>query len=408
MKIVLGAGFGDEGKGRVVDALCSRSRILPGVIRFSGGHQAAHRVVVGKKEHIFAHFGSGSLRGSPTYWSHYCPVAPVHLMNELVALEQIDVEPPAMHIDGKCAVTTPYDVLWGRCEQDIMKKHGSCGMGIYATWKRERDGCHFLFEDILHPEIVRTKLKQVRAYYRGDVDGEKVEQFIEDCALIANYIRDSALHLAYGLHDFETHHHLERGEWPERDLTSLDPDDNDPFPLIFEGSQGLLLDQSYGFFPHVTPSNTGTQNVAEMLGPAYREKIIPEIWLVTRAYSTRHGHGPFLPEAFEDGMYEINNPHEKNSDEGPQGKFRTGPLSLDLLRYAVKKDAHLRQFGVNNIVITGMDLMRGRRPLVISQGALCECRDNQDFYEDIKAATGAQKVWVTTSPNGEIPLIQEL
>ena len=407
MKIVLGAAFGDEGKGRVVDALCARSRILPGVVRFSGGHQAAHRVVVGGKEHIFAHFGSGTIRGAPTYWSHYCPVAPVHLMNELVDLENIGIQTPDLHIDGKCAVTTPYDVMWGRCEQTIMKQHGSCGMGIYATWARERNGCHFLFEDTLHPEIVRMRLKQLRDYYRGTVDEEKEAQFVSDCAWIANRIRDDSFHLAYGMHDFETHHLLARGEWPERDLTSQDPDDDDPFPLIFEGSQGLLLDQSYGFFPHVTPSNTGTQNVVELLGPAYREKVIPEIWLVTRAYSTRHGLGPFLPAGFEGGPYEVVNPNEKNTDDGPQGKFRTGPLSLDLLRYAVKKDAHLRQFGVDNVVVTGMDLMRGKRPLVISQGALCECRGNQDFFEDIKAATGAQKLWVSTSQNGEMPLMQE-
>jgi hypothetical protein len=230
---------------------------------------------------------------------------------------------------------------------------------------------------------------------------------MEDCALVADRLRTGYFHLAYGMHDFETHHLMARGEWPERDLTSQDPDDSDPFPLIFEGSQGLLLDQNYGFFPHVTPSNTGTQNVVEMLGPVYREKVIPEIWLVTRAYSTRHGNGPFLPEGFEGGAYEVVNQDEKNIDEGPQGKFRTGPLSLDLLRYAVKKDAHLRQFGVDNVVVTGMDLMRGKRPLVIFNNGLCECHGNQDFFEHIKSATGAQKLWISTSQDGEWPLMRE-
>jgi adenylosuccinate synthase len=163
----------------------------------------------------------------------------------------------------------------------------------------------------------------------------------------------------------------------------------------------------YGFFPHVTPSNTGTQNVTEMLKGQLLDAI-PEIWLVTRAYSTRHGHGPFLPESYEGGMYTIENPHEKNTDDGPQGKFRTGPLSLDLLSYAVKKDAHLRQFGVDNVVVTCMDLMRGKSPLVIQDGGLYACHGNREFFEYVKAATGARKLWISTSPDGDSPLSQEL
>jgi len=409
MKVVLGAAFGDEGKGRVVDALCARSRVLPGMVRFSGGHQAAHRVVVGRKEHIFAHFGSGTLRGAPTYWSKYCPVAPVHLMNELVALEQIGIEAPVMHIDGHCAVTTPYDVMWGRRQKYLMGEHGSCGMGIYPTWQRERNGCHFLFEDIMHPEIVRMKLKQVEEYYRAALekpDSEAEEQFLGDCSLVAGYVRDGAFYLTYSLNEFVLHHQSAREADGFNNTTqgpySDDPDDREDFPLIFEGSQGLLLDMDYGFFPHVTPSNTGMQNVVEMLGPSYREENI-ETWLVTRAYSTRHGHGPFLPRAFANDTYEIKNPHEKNGDGGPQGKFRTGPLSLDLLRYAVNKDAYLRQFGVDNVVVTCRDLMQGKT-LVIDKGVLCECRGDHEFFVDIKRATRARNIWISTSPDGEIPL----
>jgi adenylosuccinate synthase len=382
MHAVIGALMGDEGKGRVVDWLCSRSPSPPGVVRYSGGHQAAHRVVVGDKEHVFAHFGSGTLRGAPTYWSSYCPVAPVHLMNELTELERVIVEPPKLYIDGHCPVTTPYDVAWGRCEQTIMKQHGSCGMGIYATWKRERDGCHFLFEDTLHPEIARMKLKQVKEYFRGVLEEFLEEQFVEDCRLIADYVRSGAFHLAYGIDDFDVK--------PRRALR----DQN----LIFEGSQGLLLDQSYGFFPHVTPSNTGTQNVVEMLGP----EITPETWLVTRAYSTRHGNGPFIP--FESPEYEIKNPCEKNGDDGPQGKFRTGPVSLELLRYAVKKDPFLRKHGVDNVVVTCVDVLQGKTPYFIDDGGIYEARNVEKLLGMIKEATGAKTLWTSSSPNGEVPL----
>lgn len=380
MNAVLGGLFGDCGKGRVVDWLCSRSPTPPGVVRFSGGHQAAHRVVLGDKEHIFAHFGSGTLRGAPTYWSSYCPVAPTHLVNELEVLRGIGVN-PVLYVDGKCAVTTPYDIGWGRCEQTTMKQHGSCGMGIYATWKRERDGCHFLFEDILHPEVVQLRLRQIKAYYRGTVADGLEEQFVEDCKQIAALIEERQFQLCYGYPEF--HRQARRGE------------------VVFEGSQGLLLDQSYGFFPHVTPSNTGTQNVIEMLGESPANLTT---WLVTRAYATRHGNGPFVP--FESPEYEIKNPEEKNLDSGPQGKFRTGPVSLELLRYAVKKDNYLREHGVDNVIVTCVDVLQGKTPYFVDDGGIYEARSVEKLLEMIRTATGARQLWTSSSANGEIPLIQ--
>jgi adenylosuccinate synthase len=381
---VLGVAFGDEGKGRVVDALCAASPTPTGVVRFSGGHQAAHRVIIGGKEHVFAHFGSGTLRGAPTYWSHYCPVAPVHLMNELEVLKSIGVN-PVLHIDGKCPVTTPYDVRWNRESRKAhnVRRHGSCGVGIYATWKREKDGCQFLFEDALNPTAAKLKYHSVQDYYAMEDEHGDVDYFLKDCARIAELIEEKKFHLAYGIDDFEVA--------PRRDLQRQ--------PLIFEGSQGLLLDQSYGFFPHVTPSNTGTQNVVEMLGESFSKLTT---WLVTRAYATRHGNGPFVP--FEEGEYEIKNPEEKNGDAGIQGKFRSGPLSLDLLRYAVNKDNYLRESGVDNLVVTCVDLLEDRRLLLVENGELVECRNYQAFYEKIQQAARAKALWTSDSSNGDIPL----
>jgi adenylosuccinate synthase len=91
-KAVIGLGFGDEGKGMFTDYLCSQ---LPDamVVRFSGGHQAGHTVEYKNKRHVFANFGSGSLRGNPTYWSKHCTVEPLGLFNELDILNRRGVLP---------------------------------------------------------------------------------------------------------------------------------------------------------------------------------------------------------------------------------------------------------------------------------------------------------------------------
>src|SRR5690606_12238557 len=106
-KAVIGIGFGDEGKGITTDFLCSRSR-NPIVVRFSGGHQAGHTVVLNGVRHVFSNFGSGTLRGAPTYWAKYCTVNPIGIINELDSLIKKGIT-PKLYIDEKCPITTPYD-----------------------------------------------------------------------------------------------------------------------------------------------------------------------------------------------------------------------------------------------------------------------------------------------------------
>ena len=107
-KAVIDCGFGDSGKGKVVSYFCSYFD-HPLVIRFSGGQQAGHHVVLPDgPEHVFSNFGSGTLQGIPTYWSKYCTVDPVGILNELDILKDKGVE-PKLYIDSFCPVTTPYE-----------------------------------------------------------------------------------------------------------------------------------------------------------------------------------------------------------------------------------------------------------------------------------------------------------
>lgn len=313
-KAVIGACFGDEGKGRVVDQLCANSPNAL-VIRFSGGHQAAHQVVLENgKRHIFSNFGSGTLRGNDTYWSRYCTVEPVGLLNELDILISRGFS-PRIYIDSNCPITTPYDIQANQGDEDNLS-HGSCGVGFGKTIEREEAGCHFLFKD-LFSRFFKEKIESVRKYHSAD--------FIQ-CDF-------------WGACK----------EVPERKniFISYKIPENGYSEYIFEGSQGLLLDRHYGFFPHVTRANTGTKNILDL-------GFKPEIYLVTRAYQTRHGNGPMTSGGIPHSIKP--NPFENQEEDSFQGNFRIGQLDIGLLFYGICQDEYIRKSKIN-LVVTCLDLL---------------------------------------------------
>lgn len=330
--IVLGLGFGDEGKGLVTDWLTSKAKD-PIVVRFSGGHQAGHTVVKDGVRHVFASFGSGTLRGAPTYWSKFCTVEPDAILNELKILKEKGVD-PLLYIDGKAPITTPWEIERNRMSVDD-KAHGSVGVGVSATIAREEAHYHLLAEDLLYPRIAEEKLHQIlHHYYKEDAN---LYEFMLRCREL---VLRSNIQIVSGV--------LE----PLRGYGDQ----------IYEGSQGLLLDQNFGFFPHVTRSNTGTKNALEL-----GMKEIFDVYLVTRAYQTRHGAGPMTQE---DSRYILDNPDETNKEHTYQGKFRKGLLDVELLKYGIMKDQCLYGRRDMNLVITCMDhlrnywYMRGDTPVI--------------------------------------------
>ena len=162
-KAVIGLGFGDEGKGLTTDYLCS---LNPNsiVVRFSGGQQAGHTVVIDEKRHVFSNFGSGTLREIPTYWSKYCTMDPIGIINELHKLKKLGIN-PLLYIDSDVPVTTHYD-KWINKNSKTNIENGTCGVGIYQTIKREQDHYSLTFKDLFHPKILNIKLDLIRQYYK--------------------------------------------------------------------------------------------------------------------------------------------------------------------------------------------------------------------------------------------------
>lgn len=364
VQVVIGLGLGDEGKGVVTDYLCSQDPDNTKVVRFSGGHQCGHKVIRGDVEHIFSNFGSGTLSGCPTYWSRYCTFEPVGFWREYSLLREKGIT-PKITIHPECPVTTVYDIFANRQSAEV--KHGTTGTGFFRTKKRHlKDGVKFSVRDCLlgPPNPVLEKLDSIRAYYsiQGELD---LSLFLEACSNVRQLVRDGAVFI---------NGHLTQ----------------DPH-LVFEGSQGLLLDEHIGDFPHVTPSDITPRNALRMV------KKIDEIYLVSRVYQTRHGNGPMTN--VEHPISLVNTEKETNELNKYQGEFRVSILDLDRLIRAktegidkvVQPSTHI------NLVMTCADQLSSYR--VSSSGEIMSFDDVGKFVNFIGNSLKINgDLYINTSP----------
>lgn len=354
-KAVIGLGFGDEGKGLTTNFLCLQNPDAL-VVRYSGGQQAGHTVVLDGKRHVFSNFGSGTLNGNPTYWSRFCTLDPFGLYNEMQILLKLGAV-PFIYIDGKCPITTPMDKNYNQIGEDM--RNGTCGVGVGTTLAREEKFHSILFEDLFFPSVLDFKLDLlVKNYYPYRL---KVQEQIDVFKHCVKYITEHRnIKLTYGI-----------------------PKNNG---IIFEGSQGLLLDQHYGFFPHVTRSNTGSVNIAEL-------GYIPEFFCITRAYQTRHGNGPMTNEGIE---HKFNlNPLETNVFNDFQGKFKVSLLDLDLLEYGIMKDSLISRHR-DNLVITCLDQVQNDMRFTY-KGKEFKYLSQREFIQGIQKILGFKNVFVSVS-----------
>jgi adenylosuccinate synthase len=343
--VVVGLGFGDEGKGLTTDYLALQHPDAV-VIRFNGGQQAGHTVVTGSgKRHVFSNFSSGTFRGNATYWSEFCTFSPGSMLKELSALQKMQIQPRLL-IDKLCAVTTHYDVMYNRILEMGRgnNRHGSCGMGFGSTIERHTLSPVRLYaQDLLFPDFTRLKLKTIRDYYRKklkpetDFDFDSLDHDAEDEKFL-QYLPQLKTLTEQDMLRFVT----EKEVFQQYNT------------FIFEGAQGVLLDMDFGFFPHVTRSNTTSKNALELLkrnfGANHPET---EIFYASRCYQTRHGQGPMTHEG--QPLTLINNELETNQYNEHQGVFRTSPLDIDLLNYALTCDDNFAYGIRKNLMFTCLD-----------------------------------------------------
>lgn len=332
-EVVIGANFGDEGKGLVTDYLASVHGKDAVVLRFNGGAQAGHTVVTPDgRRHVFSHFGSGTLAGSASYLSRFFVVHPMLFLRELEELRGLGAD-PLVFVHPDSLVTTPYDIMINQFAESArgVDRHGSCGLGFGAAVERNFDSRYALaLRDLFDRDRVVSRLRAMRQDYlparlaaMGIRRATKAQtDLVASEDILERWLLDVAEFLAL----------IEVAG--DRVLRSARH-------LIFEGAQGLLLDQQGRFFPHLTRSNTGLRNVLSVAGDLGVEAL--DVTYVTRAYLTRHGAGPLPGEIDQPpcpGMVD-----ETNVTNAWQGSLRFAPLDLDLLGETIRADLGLATGG---------------------------------------------------------------
>lgn len=352
--IVVDLGFGDSGKGTVVDHLvrCTGARL---VVRFNGGAQAGHTVVLPDgRFHTFSQIGAGAFVPEvETYLSRFTLVHPGGLMQEARRLEQIGVRRvlERVIVDPEALLITPFHQAANRLREILRadSPHGSCGLGIGET---ASDALEFPNEairmgELSEPGSVTARL--LRCQQR------KWELFSHHRRALLEHplgagemaVLESAEIAGRWLHSVEQ---LLTGVRVARPLL--------PEKVVFEGAQGVLLDEWRGFHPHTTWSTCTFANALELL-EGWEGEVTR--WGILRSYATRHGAGPFPTE--DTAPDDLTEPHNAT---GPwQGGFRRGWLDLSLARYAIdcceKVDA---------LALTHLDRMREGWKLGLSYDGL--------------------------------------
>jgi adenylosuccinate synthase len=358
-RVVIGAGYGDEGKGLISDAFVASEGADATVVRFNGGAQAGHTVTLdGGRRHVFHHVGSGAFAGAATYLSRFFVANPILLAEELGELAALDVH-PRIAIDPAAPVTTPYDMMINQITEQARGKgrHGSCGLGFGETVERSMHPQFALTADMLtKPDAVLATLHWIRSAWlpvrlaalRIHSLSQADRELIGSDAILERWLDDVAAFLGAVA--------IGGAAAMLRQVPSL----------LFEGAQGLMLDQHRGAFPHVTRSNTGLRNVLALAPELDIDRL--DVTYVTRAYATRHGAGPLaheLPQA----------PHHRSAEEtniaNPwQGEFRYGVLDLSILQRAIADDlseaADAQIMTSHNLAMTCLDQIRAGTNVIAS------------------------------------------
>jgi len=322
---VIGGGYGDEGKGLITDYLVRKTQAQL-VVRANGGAQAGHTVnTTDGRRHVFRHVGAGALAGARTFLSDDFIANPLVLGEEIQQLTALGAA-PKIHCSPAAKVTTIFDMAINAVAEMHRRdsRHGSCGLGINETVTRHHRG-FALTAGMLQNLNQSMVVQLITEIHRDWVNQRLTELGISDTSC---YPEIHAI-----LTDFDDELHTRK---LMRDLHYLDlsPPPVQTAPVIFEGAQGLALDQDLGVFPHVTRSHTGLPNVLSAAASLGITDITPVY--VTRCYSTRHGAGALMHSGVKFTDHEIQD--HTNVHNQWQGSLRFAPLNIPLIRDLINRD----------------------------------------------------------------------
>jgi adenylosuccinate synthase len=365
--VIVGAQWGDEGKGKVTDLLAENA---DAIVRFQGGNNAGHTIVRGGEEFKFHLIPSGILYSDKTsVIGNGVVLDPRILLGEIEGLRRRGVDMSNLRISANAHLIMPYHVLLDSAGETKLGKLsiGTTRRGIGPCYADKALRLGIRVQDLLDPKILRTKIRAAlepkqQALRELTVQHRKLrkEAGEENDKGAAEQAIGEAADPRLDLHTM-TEEHVNYGHRLEPHIADTarlcwDQLDNGK-TVIFEGAQATLLDLDHGTYPFVTSSNpiAGAACVGAGIGPA----DIDEVWGIAKAYATRVGAGPFPTELHDDvGERMVEAGHEFGTTTGR--KRRCGWIDLVALRYAARLNR------MTYLSITKLDVLRGINPLRVA------------------------------------------
>lgn len=335
--VVIGAQWGDEGKGKVVDLLSKKADF---VVRFNGGNNAGHSVVVSGEKFKLSLLPSGVIQKKKLFLSQGVVIDPGVLLTEIEFFEKRNIHVDLM-IDPRVQIVMPYHKDLDRATElwKGKKATGSLHLGIGYCYEDKNNRFGIRFEDLISPEDLREKISMLFPKKKRQIElvfGQKTKLSKEK--IIADYI-------AFG----------KKLKKYLGDVSVLIQKNISKKNILFEGAHGTFLDGVFGTYPYTTAIHTISGAVFPYVGIAPQK--INSIGIV-KAYTTRVGNGPFPTELFDETGEKI---REAGREYGTVSKRprRCGWLDLSLLRTAI------RLSGFSSIVLTKIDVLSHINELVI-------------------------------------------
>ncbi len=280
--VVVGTQWGDEGKGKVVDWLTPHAQA---VVRFQGGHNAGHTLVIKGVKTALQLIPSGVMRdGVACYIGNGVVLDPTHLLSEIERLEKAGVEVRSrLYISESCPLILPFHVEVDKAREALRESSGSgkigtTGKGIGPAYEDKVARRALRVQDLKHPERFAHKLKELLALHNFALNG-----YLNSNALEFQPIYDQAMKMAEVLRPMmaDVGYMLHKAHLAGQNI-------------LFEGAQGTLLDIDHGTYPYVTSSNCVAGNAAA--GAGVGPQMLHYMLGITKAYTTRVGSGPFPTE----------------------------------------------------------------------------------------------------------------
>ncbi|WP_294351951.1 adenylosuccinate synthase [uncultured Clostridium sp.] len=343
--IVLGAQWGDEGKGKMTDYLAEEAQV---VVRYQGGNNAGHTVEVGDRQYKLHLIPSGILYDDKVnVIGNGVVVDPKALFEEIDYLESegVKITPEKLIISDRAHLIMPYHKVLDKVKEKARGKNdiGTTGKGIGPCYTDKFERCGIRVCDLIHEDIFEAKLREnveTKNLYLTKVYGEEaldveaiLKEFNEYAKKIKPFVKDTSV---------EVYNSIKAGK-----------------DVLFEGAQGMLLDIDYGTYPYVTSSNTTAGGVSNGVGIGPNQ--ITNAVGIAKAYTTRVGKGPFPTELLnETGDWIREKGHEYGVTTGRSR--RCGWLDLVIVKSAT------RVSGLTSLAVTKIDTLAGLDKIKVCVG----------------------------------------